>query len=129
MKFKVMKEDRCDHCGKATITYRRWLHLEMVEFLIRLYNLSEDRSRRYKDLIVPSKDIIRGGAKKSTDATYLVHWGLLIKAGRGRWIITEKGKEFVLGQISVPEWIDLREGRLVGKSRTKVFIDQVRAQR
>lgn len=104
----------CPCCNQLVQRYRRRLHAEMARFLYRLYQADRDEPGLsfHVRLLNPAT------AEASTDAAYLVHWGLVTKDGCGSYAITEKGREFCQGTIYVPERIDLLCGqfeRLSGK--------------
>lgn len=71
----------CPCCGRFVKVYRRRLHAEMARFMIRLYRLDRIGPGDYLGALRwhSTREVLgdRGGNKASTDATYLVHWGLV----------------------------------------------------
>jgi len=106
----------CPCCGRFVRVYRRRLHAEMARFLILLYRL---------DRVIPAdyhawhstREALgdRGGNKASTDATYLVHWGLVERAKAeniagapaGSFRLTPLGVAFVERRATAPSHVTL----------------------
>jgi hypothetical protein len=106
--FEIVKREVCPTCGHERRTYRRWLHPEMVRFMTWLSRLGPG--------VHHTREIFPRAAKASTDAAYLTHWRLVARFGKGEYELTEQGKSFVAGILSVPPWIELREGTLLRRS-------------
>jgi len=109
--MKIESSKLCKACGVKTNTYRRYLHKEMLMFLLRLSSTAPDRSW------ASSREILgRSGPKASSDGSYLVHWGLVERRGRGEYRITGKGVGFLLGKRKVPTYMLMRNGEVIGWS-------------
>lgn len=88
----------CPCCGKWCKVYPRKLSAQMAQFLIGLVEIY-DRSRSW----VHVREVRGASAEKAaTDASYLVHWGLLIPKNRakgeksaGYYKPTQRGVDFV----------------------------------
>ena len=94
----------CPCCRHFVKVYRRKLHREMATFLIHLV-----RQYRRTGEWTHVRDLDAAGTRKSsTDASYLVHWGLLERRGRGEYRPTEEGIDFVMDRIEVSRWVELR---------------------
>lgn len=118
------QEGRCAHCNHRLAVTRRHLHKDMVKFLRRLVDLHRARPG---ETAFSSKEVIAGGEKKSTDATYLRFWGLLESPRRGYFLPTELGHRFVEGFVRVPEWIEFLAGpRPVAFSKTLITLAEVK---
>ena len=104
----------CPCCNRYVKRYKRKLHAEMASFLCRLYRA--DRNAVADGHIFDAREFEPFTAKASTDATYLVHWGLLTTPKTGCYKITQKGKAFVEGRIRVPLRIHMLCGDLEGFS-------------
>ncbi len=82
----------CPCCGRLVKRYRRIMHAEMGAFLCRLYVAD----RRLPGGAFHVRDLNPATAKSSTDASYLVHWGLLERTDlAGFYRITRQGRQFV----------------------------------
>ncbi len=89
--------EECPCCGQIVKLYPRKLHDRMAAFLcalVRIWKAEKDNAwihiRR-----------INTGEKASTDASYLVHWGL-VERESGMYRPTKKGVRFAMGKIRVP---------------------------
>jgi hypothetical protein len=121
----------CPCCGRFLKVYRRRLHAEMARFLIRLYGLNRlNPGRVWRS----TREVLgaRGGNKASTDATYLVHWGLVERAPAenpagapaGSFRLTPLGVAFVEARATVPSHVSLlnNEPVITGHVRAEVTI-------
>ena len=113
----------CPCCDKWCKVYRRTIHAEVAEFLVELVRRHQD-TRDW----VSARDI-RGGVKASTDAAYLVHWGLVRKKDAqergprgGLYRPTELGVSFVHGLERVPAWVELYNNRPVNWASERVDV-------
>lgn len=106
--FQVVDRQTCHYCGQTRLTYRRWLHFEMVSFLLKLEKLGPG--------IHHTRKIYPRAAKASTDGAYLTHWGLVKRHGKGEYELTSAGEQFVKSKLKVPIYVDLRKGKLRRKS-------------
>jgi hypothetical protein len=102
----------CPCCGRFVRVYRRRLHAEMARFMILLYRRgSTSRSWHSTREVLGDK----GGNKASTDATYLVHWGLVERAAAenaagapaGHLRLTPLGVAFVERRATAPSHMTL----------------------
>ncbi len=66
----------CPCCGRLVKLYKRRFHAEMAAFLTKLVAAWRTVPRYYAP-----REFDRSTAKASTDASYLVHWGLIEKYG------------------------------------------------
>lgn len=114
VKNEADKGFNCPCCNRYVKRYRRKLHAEMSSFLCKLYRA--DRNAAVTGGLFDARDFEPFTAKASTDATYLVHWGLLLNPKTGCYSITQKGKDFVEGRIRVPLKIHMLCGDLEGFS-------------
>ena len=83
----------CRLCGRSARVTRRTTHKDMVRCLHHLAG---------NDAPQNLSQIARGGdyAKLA-----LPEWGLIRPAGGATWEITEDGRAWLEGQISVPRWV------------------------
>lgn len=107
----------CPHCGSFCKRYYRKLNSNMCVVMIALF-------RKKKFGFVKIEEFMRvGGYKRSGDFPYLVHWGLLEKmqgrredgsASNGFYKLTDKGRQFVLCQITVPQTLIIYNAKCEG---------------
>lgn len=114
----------CPCCGQLCRVYRRRLHAEMALNLLRLV---VEHAKRGSGAYLHVREFVRGGAqagKASTDASYLVHWGLVEREpeSRGLYRPTEAGVAFVRGELAVPSHLSIYNNRRVGQSRKLITI-------
>ncbi len=114
----------CPVCERETQIYRRRLHAEMALNLLRLVM---EAARRPAGDYLHVRMFVRGGrsaGKASTDASYLVHWGLVERhpKQRGCYRPTPNGVLFAKGEIAVPSHLSLYDNRRVGASETLITI-------
>lgn len=99
----------CPVCDRPAQVYRRRLTKALVKDLIAFALISGRTDRWMEGGWVNIKEVnVRGG-----DYAKLEHWGLIErrevkdkknsdKEGVGKWRVTEKGNQFLEGQIKVP---------------------------
>lgn len=109
----------CGFCGHVTRAYKRRIHKEMVRFLDRLAAVGGHAT---------SRSLI-GGTKASTDASYLVLWGLVRRPKRGEYELTLDGWAFVKGLSSAPAFAVVRGMRAVRWSAESVYAAEFREPR
>jgi len=114
----------CPCCGQLCRVYRRRLHAEMALNLLRLV---VEHTKRGAGAFLHVREFVRGGAqagKASTDASYLVHWGLIERKPehRGAYRPTSDGIAFVRGELAVPSHVSIYDNRRVGQSRRLITI-------
>lgn len=105
----------CPCCGQFVKKYRIKINYFMCKFLINLYKLSKDSE------YVHLNDAIEG-MKTSGLYSYLPMWKLAQKVPNddpkkkhsGLWRITEKGKAFVEGRITVPKYFFTYNNKFLG---------------
>jgi len=118
---------RCPCCTQYTKVYRRRIYSKMATLLIKLYRMKTQVYYTTDELVKMSGDInFRGG-----DFCKLSHWELIetrpnhndeTKKQSGLWRITEKGREFAGGKISVKSHVIIYDNRILGFDGKNVFI-------
>jgi hypothetical protein len=118
----------CPCCRQFVKLYKRKLNSGMAVTLLRIYNESKGDEEKW----IPVKEFLRiNKYKNSHDWTLLKHWGLLEEKehiennttkSSGYWKITEKGKEFVMNKISVPNKVHIYNNIVLGFSEDKTTI-------
>ena len=117
---------KCPCCGQFVRLYSRRLYISAMLRLIELYKLGGG----YHHMNEINKKITEtaGG-----DFAKLRFWGLIIekpkdneeKRTSGYWAITEKGKQFVRGEISLQERIKLYNQKCYGFEGDFIMIGDV----
>lgn len=107
----------CPCCGSFCKRYYRKMNANMCIVMIALFN-------KKKFGFVKIEEFMRvGGFKRSGDFPYLVHWGFLEKmegkredgsSKNGFYKLTEKGRQFVLCQITAPQTLIWFNGKCEG---------------
>jgi hypothetical protein len=55
----------------------------------------------------------------------LAYFGLAVRIGRGKWLLTRDGADFLRGHASMSETVFTRMGEVVDRSEKRVFIKDV----
>ena len=107
----------CPCCGQYVRRYYRKLNCNMAVTMIALF-------RKKKFGFIKVEEFMRvNGYQRSGDFPYLVHWGLLEKmtgkrddgsSKNGFYKLTDKGRQFVTEQITVPQTLIWYNGRAEG---------------
>ena len=115
----------CPTCGQFAKRYNRKVNSGMARSLIAMYRLTvaEDHGEW---IHVPTEI----GAR-SREEGKLAYWGLVepmsvVNADRnpsGMWKLTERGKRFARGQITVPEYAEVYNGTVRGHFGREVTIN------
>jgi hypothetical protein len=116
---------RCPCCGQHAQMYKRRVSRETADFLARLVALWLQEPRWYH-----TREVRPSGVKASTDASHLVHWGLLettfadrLARLRGNYRPTEKGVAFVQKRILVPAYALIFDNNVLEWATEQVSID------
>ena len=116
---------KCPVCDRLVKVYRRKFHAEMGSFLLRLVR----KYQRYPRYYV-TRDLYPHSNKAASDGSYLVHWGLIEKAGHvnsaqapaASYRPTDKGLRFAMKNDTVPSHVHLLNNEVVGWSDTHTDI-------
>lgn len=116
----------CPCCGQFCKRYRRKLNANMAVVMIALY-------RKKKFGFIKVEEFMRlQGYQRSGDFPYLVHWGMLEKmqgkredgsSKNGFYKLTDKGREFVMHRITVPQILVILNGKIEGLEGKLVSIE------
>ena len=108
----------CPHCGcTPPRTYRRTIHKEMANFMKRLATFGVGVPVDIRRQVMPN------AAKACTDASYLVHWGMVEKPKRGVYSLTLTGQRFLEGNLMTDKYLHMRGGQVVDKSGMMMIFD------
>jgi hypothetical protein len=118
---------RCPCCNQLAKVYKRPIHSAMARALIQLYNAAPEGDWVYLPEIGG-----RGG-----DASKLRYWGLIQEeqtlrpdGGRaGYWRVTRRGGQFVRGEITVPKYAHVYDGRCLGTTGDPVTVQDALGKR
>lgn len=118
---------KCPCCGQLCKRYYRKMNANMAMTMIVLY-----RKKRFG--FVRVEEFLRvHGYPRSGDFPYLVHYGMLEKMvgeradgskKNGFYKLTDKGRQFVLGQITVPKTFIFYNGKFEGFEGDEIDIKQ-----
>lgn len=120
----------CSACGQNVKMYKKKIDSLMAVYLIKLYKLSNGSSGKYfhveNDLDVPLK--VGGSWAK------LRWWGLIEEQAKdelnttsrtsGYWKITERGIHYAKGEITLPKYVKLYNGKCRGSEGKKTTIQE-----
>lgn len=112
LRDRVDKGDRCPCCTQFAKVYRRRITSSMARMLIRMHRVAGCDYAYLPDL--------RDG-NGSMDTTMLRYWALIEEdreprpdGGRaGWWRLTPLGQSFVLGEVEVPMYARVYDGRVL----------------
>jgi hypothetical protein len=76
------------------------------------------------DSVHPDKDIHMTYSERA-NLQKLRYWGLLAKAGDGKWLVTTNGGKFMRHELAVSKEIYVADNQIVGKSEQKVYFNGV----
>lgn len=123
-------------CPVCTQTVRLWkwkMNSEMAFYLIKLNNLCKKEERFYHIKEIYSEDNYSGHFSGGHFAK-LAHWDLIEemekdperteKRTSGKWIITQKGKDFAENRINVFERVKLFNQKRYGYEGKEITIQQ-----
>lgn len=118
------KGSKCPVCGRLVKKYKRKIHREQVVFLAKLQAACDLRPGNY----FSPRDILPRQSKASTDATFLLLWGLMegvpdsTTPKRGRYRITRRGRDFLAGRSKEAAAVYLLCGEVIGWDKTYVDV-------
>ena len=115
----------CECCGQYVKRYYRKINCNMAVTMIALF-------RKKKFGFIKIEEFMRvNGYQRSGDFPYLVHWGLLEKmpgkredgsSKHGFYKLTDKGRQFVQEEITVPQTLIWYNGKAEGFEGREVSI-------
>ncbi len=106
----------CPCCGRFTKRYRRKFNHGMASSLIQIYKWSCQNPGQWMHVVEEL-----GMECHHAEYSKSRYWGFLIQepgktegTPSGRWMITDKGGQFVRGGLTVPKYIYLVNSEMVG---------------
>jgi hypothetical protein len=122
LRQRVDEGERCPCCDQFAKVYRRSIHATMARTLVVAYR---EHGLDWFHLSTLTKTSGRGGEESK-----LRYWGLLEEelerradGGRsGWWRVTPIGRQFVTGQIQLPKYVRIYDGRPLG-FESSIMID------
>lgn len=128
-RLRMGEEIDCPACGRYCKLYHRRIHANMARQLIALYRMCGHLVMSGKSPEVHTRDVRKMCGY--SDFTLAKHWDL-VRAGQnitspnkkdsGYWYMTDKGRQFVLGEISIPKYAYLFDDKCVGYSDDVITI-------
>lgn len=111
----------CPVCDQYVHVQPRTIHAAMGRFLVELLAHHDRNPGRF----VHTREVFPDAEKASTDAAYLVHWGLVERHrhGRGQYRATDAAVAFVRNGARVPRFVDIQNNKVVGIRGTMTFHD------
>ena len=121
----------CPACGQNVKLYEYKLFRMSAIALIYLYKLTRDNPEKVYFHVSKYAEAIPGKKIRSPHFAELRFWGFIVAKDRktkesnasGFWAITEKGKNFVEGRISVPERIMMFNNKWQGFAGEAIMIE------
>lgn len=109
--WRSNEQAECDCCHQSVKKYPRTIHSTMAFMLTRLYRYDQENPGGYAHV----GTLMVKGQTATSDFSKLKFWGLVVEHGKdeedstrrtsGEWAITDKGRKFVRGEITVPKII------------------------
>lgn len=107
----------CPVCNRCVHVNRRRLRIGLIRSLRHIIDLG--RGARSSDM----KTLARG--RLGNDWHTLRYWGLISRVEGGEWFPTVQGLRFMGDRVSVPEFVDVENRRVVGQAERLVTIRQI----
>lgn len=128
---EMEKGHTCVTCGQRVKIYKRTLYDRMARGLAWLYKAH--RLMPGKDCFHHQEDL-KIDQRTAGDFAKLKHWGFMEEAKKGmdedkrtsgRWRITEKGIQFIQGEITVPKYVKLYNKAIYGFEGPEITVFDV----
>jgi hypothetical protein len=122
-----MNNEHCEHCGARLKKYWHGLSQGLVRTLIKIYKGVADKK---ENMINPHHELDLTTVEHM-NMTKLRFHGLIAKVKedgevqRGFWLITQRGADFLKGQIQVPSRVQTFRNKVVDHSTDLVTITDV----
>ena len=119
----------CPCCTQHAQVYRWSLYSTAVRALAFYARLGQHNEGGW----VHTTEIKKAGHRGQGDASRLLHWGLVERdpndrpdGGRsGYWRITQRGADFLYGRTTIPKYVYVFDGRVLGMDGDHVSVRDV----
>lgn len=126
LRARVDKGERCPCCNQFAKVYKRQVTSTSAAALVTMWS-------RHGFDVVHLPTLTRMGG----DTCKMVYWGLIEEestrrtdGGRaGWWAVTPKGRDWILGKITIPKYARVYDGRCLGLTGNPVTIQQALGKR
>ena len=121
LRSRLKEGEKCPCCNQHAKIYSRRLYSSMAASLVVLYKIASNGRWVHKRELVKHPTL--GGTFGGGDFAKLSYWELIEenpkddsedKRTSGWWRITETGKHFVEGSVSVKSHVHLYDGKVLG---------------
>lgn len=119
----------CPCCGQFVKRYKRKINSGMAIFLVGLYRLDKKDTRNvFTNEEIYGEVGVKQGAR---DHAAMKHWGLIVepdievpeaKRKNGLWAITQLGRDFIEGKITLPSHLFIFNSKCIGFTHTQTTI-------
>jgi len=104
----------CPCCGQTVKKYRRPIYIAMIGALAYIHQNGPVKGSKVQ------KECAYGAYNK------LVHWDLIQQSDNGNWMISEKGKRFLLEKEQVPKYVYLYNNQVLYFSNDTICVDDIK---
>lgn len=120
--------DQCPCCRQRVQIYRRTINNQMALALIEMYLMEKNGNITLGDFIHVRKDL----RSKSHEVAQAEWWGLIESDGArqdagqrsGRWRLTDRGRQYVRGRLTIPRYALRFDGKTIGFDQTEMVTIQ-----
>lgn len=119
-RFRAGDLSYCPCCGQAVKRYARSISSSQIKAMSMIADSIGGMT---------SAQIMQRSKQGGGDYAKLAAWGLLDQnSATGYWHITDKGRDFLNGEIQVPKYVFFYNGRVLGRSTELVDVNQCRGR-
>ena len=130
LRKRVGEGERCPCCQQFAKVYKRSINSSMARALVTMYRVAGTDW-------VKMSDALGAGKVDRADEAKLRYWKLIEEepelrpdGGRaGWWRVTDLGRQFVLGTVTVPKYAHVYDGRCLGLEGAPVRIEEALGNR
>lgn len=118
------KEVECFHCGRRMLEHKQGLATGLVR---SLYMVAEVQRDTGKPVFLRETRLVH---EQKANFNKLKYWGL-VKMGRtdmvkgGDWLVTDKGFQFLRGELSVVKFVVTYDNRVLRTEGDNIFISDI----
>ena len=122
---------KCPHCNQYVKLYKRKITSSMAYALILIQKYFDNNDEEWLHVTNYLSKLNIPTAVKGGDFAKLMHWKLLIKMKEtrddgsdrvGYWKVTQKGKDFIKGNVKVPKFAGIYNQKFYGFSGDLISI-------